>query len=167
MRLWTIHPKYLDPKGLVALWREALLAQKVLAGETKGYRRHPQLVRFQEQPDPNAAIATFLKVIADEAERRGYRFDSGKIFDCGRSNHIPETRGQLLYEWDHLKAKLRARAPEMERRWSEITMPEPHPLFHIVAGEVRDWERTSWPPVDIAATIKVDQQLDTFPSFNP
>jgi len=30
MRLWTIHPKYLDRQGLLALWREALLAQKVL-----------------------------------------------------------------------------------------------------------------------------------------
>lgn len=35
MRLWTLHPKYLDTKGLVALWREALLAQKVLQGKQK------------------------------------------------------------------------------------------------------------------------------------
>jgi hypothetical protein len=27
MRIWTVHPRYLDPKGLVAAWREALLAQ--------------------------------------------------------------------------------------------------------------------------------------------
>jgi len=31
MRLWSLHPRYLDAKGLVALWREGLLAQKVLA----------------------------------------------------------------------------------------------------------------------------------------
>ena len=41
MRLWTLHPQYLDPRGLVALWREALLAQKVLLGRTRGYRAHP------------------------------------------------------------------------------------------------------------------------------
>jgi hypothetical protein len=35
LRLWSIHPKYLDATGLVALWREALLAQKVLKGKTK------------------------------------------------------------------------------------------------------------------------------------
>ncbi len=34
MRLWTLHPKYLDPRGLVALWREALFAQAVLRGWT-------------------------------------------------------------------------------------------------------------------------------------
>ena len=37
MRLWTLHPKYLDPQGLVALWREALLARAVLQGKTRGY----------------------------------------------------------------------------------------------------------------------------------
>ncbi|HKX52383.1 MAG TPA: pyrimidine dimer DNA glycosylase/endonuclease V [Nitrosospira sp.] len=37
MRLWTLHPRYLDTKGLVAAWREALLAQKVLSGLTSGY----------------------------------------------------------------------------------------------------------------------------------
>ncbi|WP_368086417.1 pyrimidine dimer DNA glycosylase/endonuclease V [Nitrosomonas sp. Nm34] len=26
MRLWSIHPKYLDAKGLLALWREGLQA---------------------------------------------------------------------------------------------------------------------------------------------
>lgn len=37
MRLWSIHPRYLDTKGLVALWRETLLlAQAVLFGNTKG-----------------------------------------------------------------------------------------------------------------------------------
>lgn len=39
MRLWVSHPKYLDCKGLVALWRESLLARKVLKGKTKGWRQ--------------------------------------------------------------------------------------------------------------------------------
>jgi hypothetical protein len=43
MRLWSLHPQYLDPQGLVALWREALLAQAVLRGKTRGYKHHPQL----------------------------------------------------------------------------------------------------------------------------
>jgi hypothetical protein len=30
MRIWSLHPKYLDSKGLVALWRESLLAKNVL-----------------------------------------------------------------------------------------------------------------------------------------
>lgn len=37
MRIWSLHPSYLDAKGLVALWRETLLAQKVLLGATVGY----------------------------------------------------------------------------------------------------------------------------------
>jgi hypothetical protein len=57
MRLWSLHPCYLDRQGLLALWREALLAQKMLQGQTRGYRFHPQLERFRAQSDPSAAIA--------------------------------------------------------------------------------------------------------------
>ena len=98
MRLWTVHPRYFDPKGLVAAWREALLAQKVLRGATRGYRHHPQLARFQAQEDPVAAIATFLAGIADEAQRRGYRFDTTKISPRRLHARLPETDGQLLCE---------------------------------------------------------------------
>jgi len=147
MRLWTLHPRYLDPKGLVAAWREALLAQQVLTGATRGYRHHPQLARFQTQADPLAAIATFLLGIAEEAQRRGYKFDAAKISQRRFIGQIPETTGQLLYEWGHLKAKLRARAPEMAHSFQSVTMPEPHPLFRIVPGDVKDWEKTpSTPP---------------------
>src|SRR5579862_5032823 len=79
MRLWTLHPKYLDAKGLVALWREALLAQKVLRGKTKGYRHHPQLARFKAHENPVVALAAYLREVHKEAKRRGYAFDGSKI----------------------------------------------------------------------------------------
>ena len=141
MRLWTIHPRYLDAKGLVAVWREALLAQKVLAGKTRGYTRHPQLERFRSHSRPPQAIAAFLKGIADEAQRRGYAFNRSKISRRGFSGQMDETRGQLRYEWLHLRAKLRRRAPNLYREFRNLEEPEPHPLFRIVAGEVRPWEK--------------------------
>ena len=140
MRLWTLHPLYLHATGLVAAWREGLLAQKVVAGGTKGCRHHPQLVRFQTHPKPAAAIATFLAAIADEAVKRGYQFDATKIADEGTAEPIVETRGQLLYEWEHLRAKLRVRSPEVYLRVRSVKSPEPHPLFQIVPGEIRAWE---------------------------
>jgi len=76
LRLWTVHPKYLDARGLVALWREALLAKRVLEGRTRGYRHHPQLTRFRAHPDPVAAIDAYLAGVYEEACRRGYRFDA-------------------------------------------------------------------------------------------
>ena len=140
MRLWTIHPRYLDAKGLVAAWREALLAQKVLAGGTRGYRHHPQLIRFQAQSDPSGAIATFLAGLAEEAKSRNYRFDVSKISRERFEGQISETRGQLLYEWKHLKAKLQVRAPLLAREVRGIAIPDPHPLFRIVPGAIREWE---------------------------
>jgi hypothetical protein len=141
MRLWTVHPRYLDARGLVALWREALLAQKVLAGGTQGYTRHPQLTRFRAQKRPLEAMAAFLSRIADEADRRGYRFDRRKISGRSFRGQIKETRGQLVFEWEHLLAKLRRRAPEAYRRLHPLKRPEPHPLFRIVPGGKRDWEK--------------------------
>ena len=141
MRLWTIHPQYLDAKGLVAAWREALLAQKVLAGGTRGYTRHPQLERFRAQPQPVNVIATFLSGLAEEARRREYSFDVSKIAPCAFAGQLEETNGQLLYEWKHLKSKLRTRAPKLYRKFRSVITPEPHPLFRIVPGDVRPWEK--------------------------
>jgi hypothetical protein len=141
MRLWTLHPRYLDARGLVAAWREALLAQKVLAGATTGYRHHPQLIRFQASDDPPAAIAAFLTGLAREADSRGYHFDATKILGRRPCARIPETRGQLLFEWGHLRAKLRARSPEVARLWRGVEAPAAHPLFRIVAGGTRPWEK--------------------------
>ena len=141
MRLWTLHPRHLDARGLVAAWREALLAQKVLRGGTRGYRHHPQLARFRAQPRPVAAIAALLAGLAKEARRRGYQFDTTKIARTRRPGRIAETRGQLLFEWRHLRAKLRKRAPPAYRRLRGVIRPDAHPLFRIVPGGVREWER--------------------------
>ena len=141
MRLWTIHPSYLDAKGLVAAWREALLAQKVLTGGTRGYTRHPQLARFRATPDPRGAIGSFLAGLASEAKVRGYHFDTSKITRSRFTGQMEETAGQLLYEWKHLRAKLRLRSPETYRRSRGVELPEAHPLFRIIPGGVREWER--------------------------
>ena len=141
MRLWTVHPSYLDSRGLVAAWREALLAQKVLAGGTRGYRNHPQLIRFRSQPKPLHAMAAFLGALAEEARKRGYRFDASKIRRSRPAARMTETEGQLLYEWGHLLSKLRVRAPSLHRQHGPIARPRPHPLFRIVPGAVRDWEK--------------------------
>ncbi len=140
MRLWTLHPRYLDSRGLVAAWREALLAQKVLQGATRGYRHHPQLSRFRAHPRPVSAVAAFLAGLAAEARQRGYRFDESKISRPRFKGQIPETSGQLLYEWRHLRAKLKIRAPLLHREFRSIKKPRPHPLFRIVPGAARDWE---------------------------
>ena len=141
MRLWSLHPKYLDRQGLLAVWREALLAQKVLQGATKGYRHHPQLIRFRNSPDPLSAVATYLSAIADEADRRGYTFDRSKIGSGYIDNKLPVTLGQVRFEWKHLKIKLQRRDPVRCARFTGLDMPEAHPLFEVVEGEVETWEK--------------------------
>jgi hypothetical protein len=141
MRLWSLHPKYLDPQGLVALWRETLLAQAVLRGETRGYRSHPQLDRFKGHPAPLTAMSLYLKAIHAEAESRGYSFDKGKIRPARKQVMLSVTSGQMEYEWAHLLAKLKVRNPALWRKWRETRGPVPHPLFKVRPGQVESWER--------------------------
>jgi len=141
MRLWTLHPQYLDPKGLVALWREGLLARAVLRRETRGYRHHPQLQRFQAHPAPRSAINAYLAAVLLEAERRGYSFDRTKVGPVRTPVILTATAGQLEYEWRHLLAKLARRSPDLHRRWARARSPEPHPIFRVTAGDVESWER--------------------------
>jgi hypothetical protein len=141
MRIWSLHPKYLDPSGLVALWRESLLARAVLRGETRGYRHHPQLERFRTQTAPRAAISAYLSAVHAESLDRGYSFDRSKV---GRVRTLPTIRvsaGQVAFEWQHLLRKLRARNPAVYERWHTIDAPQCHPLFHVRAGPVEAWER--------------------------
>lgn len=141
MRLWTFHPKYLDARGLVALWREALLAQAVLQGRTRGYTRHPQLVRFRRARAPVGSIAEYLKAVHAEGVARGYAFDAGKIARGGRGEAIAATRGQLDYELSCLLGKLRHRDPKRYDALKRTRRIESHPLFRIVPGGVEDWEK--------------------------
>ena len=139
MRLWSVHPKYLDTKGLVACWREGLLARKVLLDQTKGYRNHPQLERFRSCKKPVEFIDAYLRAVVDESLTRGYRFDRSKIGPRFTIGTIDVTTGQLAFEFTHLKQKIEKRDPLRLHIFRNA--PEPHPLFRIVEGEIESWER--------------------------
>ena len=141
MRLWSLHPSYLDTKGIVALWREGLLARAVLRGATKGYRHHPQLIRFRELRSPVSAINEYLSAIADEADVCNYRFDRSRIGPVRVRSKIPVTRGQVAFETRHLWRKLEGRSPESCARLPSAALPAIHPLFTLVEGEAEPWEK--------------------------
>lgn len=143
MRLWSLHPKYLDPQGLVALWREALLARAVLRGETRGYTRHPQLERFKAHPHPRLAINSYLAAVYGESTQRGYTFDRSKIGPVRVVQRIPVSVGQLAHEWQHLRHKLAVRNPSALAKWNNVVVPVCHPLLRRRPGSVASWERAS------------------------
>lgn len=140
MRLWSIHPTYLDTAGLTACWREGLLARKVLMGQTRGYRNHPQLLRFKESPDPVRYIDVYLGTILDESLLRGYNFDASKIARTEVTDKITVTKGQMEYEFEHLKRKLANRNPEAYKKIADITTIEANPIFRVIDGGVEKWE---------------------------
>jgi hypothetical protein len=141
MRLWTLHPEFLDRVGLVAVWREALLAQAVLKGNTKGYKNHPQLIKFRLHTEPLHAIAYYLQEIFDDAIKRGYKFDQTKFTHSDIPQLIPTTSGQLEFEFHHLLTKLQKRSIPDYERIRNIKSILPHPLFKITPGKVEDWEK--------------------------
>lgn len=141
MRLWTLHPKYLDAQGLVALWRETLLARAVLRGHTRGYRQHPQLERFRAHPTPVLAINAYLAAIHAEAIARGYHFDRSKLGPVRTVALMEANDGQVMYEWNHLLRKLAERSPATHEQWHALATPDCHPLFRVCKGPIATWER--------------------------
>jgi len=141
MRLWSLHPKYLDAKGLVALWRETLLAKNVLEGKTKGYKNHPQLDRFKASHKPNDAINYYLYMIWSEATKRDYNFDKRKFTALNDVDRIDVTTGQLEFEKNHLHKKLEVRDAIKYNEILNVNSFETHPLFNLVNGEIEPWEK--------------------------
>ena len=140
MRIWSLHPQYLDAKGLVALWRETLLAQHVLEGKTKGYKNHPQLSRFKKTKYPVDAINYYLKFIFKEAATRGYHFSSDKFDPNCKKIKLTVTSGQMEYETKHLLRKLKTRDPVLFRKIKSLKKIISHPMFVIKKGEIEEWE---------------------------
>ncbi|MFC2093909.1 pyrimidine dimer DNA glycosylase/endonuclease V [Bacteroidota bacterium] len=143
MRLWSLNPKYLDSKGLLAVWREGLLAKKVLEGKTKGYKNHPQLIRFKNFEKPLAAINSYLYYIFLESQYRGYSFDKSKIKRIELRNIVTVTKGQLKFELEHLLKKLNIRDPEKfnEIKKLNIINIETNPIFKVIEGKIEHWEK--------------------------
>lgn len=141
MRLWSIHPRYLDPPGLVGLWREALLAQGIVSGRTTAYRNHPQAKRVLEQPDPWGAVHDYLVGVWEEGHRRGYRFNQARIVDHDGTHFMEVPRGQIEYEAVLLRIKMEVRSPA---RLDHLPSPHdvrPHPSIRVVEGGIAWWER--------------------------
>lgn len=141
MRLWSLHPRHLDVKGLVALWREGLLAKAVLKGNTKGYTNHPQLLRFKRHPRPLKALNYYLLIIHEEATKRGYAFDKTKIKPSKHPGTYPITKGQYEYEQVHLQKKLAHRNKNQYTN-NRKSVWAIHPLFTLIEGTIEDWEKT-------------------------
>ena len=141
MRLWSLHPSYLDARGLVALWREGLLALKVLKGMSGGYGRHPQLERFKTQSDPVAALNCYLWSVFDDSVNRGYHFNANKLDPLSPCPQIPVTDGQLAFELSHLTKKLNKRDPARYKRVVTVKECRSHPLFKVFSGGIESWEK--------------------------
>jgi len=141
MRIWSVHPSYLDTKGLLALWRETLLARKVLMDLTEGYRHHPQLCRFRDYSNPIMAIDAYLTVVADESVIRGYKFDLSKFVRTNAEGLITVTNGQLRFETEWLRKKLAQRCPDMLAAHDNEVIYRPHPLFKVTDGDTESWEK--------------------------
>lgn len=142
MRLWSLTPKYLDRLGLLAVWREGLLAKKVLVGKTKGYKNHPQLNRFKEQDKPFDYINAYLLEIYREALSRGYLFDKSKISPLKKKlKNIKVSTEQIKYEFQHLLNKLKIRDRKRYQSLKKSVKIIPHPLFKQVKGKIEEWEK--------------------------
>lgn len=144
MRLWSLSPKYLDRQGLLAVWREGLLAKKVLEGKTRGYKNHPQLLRFKEQEKPIDYIKAYLQGIYQEAVSRGYKFNREKAGLLKKKlKNIKVSSGQIEHEMEHLLKKLAKRDKSRYNELRGLTKLVLHPLFKAKKGGIESWEKVT------------------------
>lgn len=141
MRIWSIHPEYLDTKALVAVWRETLLAKHVLEDKTNGYKNHPQLIRFRSSEKPIDSINYYLQYVYEEALTRGYNFDKQKIGVFSEVLKLPVTTGQVKYESEHLLKKLFLRDKAKYELLKNNLEFHLHPLFELKKGDIEVWEK--------------------------
>jgi len=141
MRLWSLDPKYLDRQGLLAVWRESLLAKRVLEGRTRGYKKHPQLARFYSTKNPLLYINTYLFYIHQEALKRGYNFSVDKINFPITKAKIRVRQEQLNYEFRHLLGKLKIRNRVLYQDLLKQKKITPNSLFKPVSGPIESWEK--------------------------
>jgi len=141
MRIWSLHPEYLDAKGFVALWREALLARHVLEGRTKGYKNHPQLDRFKRSGKAVDCINQYLAAVYEISLERGYKFNREKLNPDFVPAVLTVTDRQIEFEMQHLLKKLETRDPVRFEKLSHISKIDAHPLFRIIEGDTEDWEK--------------------------
>lgn len=142
MRLWSLHPKYIDDKGLQNLWRDALLVQDALSGRNRKYINHPQVERFNNYYEPMAAIGAYLFFVHEEGRDRGAVFGEHKIMHRSeRTNIIKVARKQLEYEFEQLKKKVQSRSFIQFNKLKQVSTVDPNPIFEVVEGEIESWER--------------------------
>lgn len=143
MRLWSFHPKYLNKKYLGAVWYEGITkAQSGLQGG--GYKNHSGLQRFKStNTPPMMLLAQYLHTIWWESLVRNYSYDSSKIIGPlpVKLVKLTVTRGQLDYEWRHYLGKIEKNDPDWHTRLKGILVPQLHPMFYVIEGDIEDWER--------------------------
>jgi hypothetical protein len=157
VRLWSIHPEYLDRMGLLGLWREALLAQQVLHGETENYKNHSHMQRFYALPKEDAMqyMSDYLFFVWQEGKLRGYKLNVNHIKDPRNGGSLSGSprklftvsSGQLALEYQILCMRTRNRDHKhflgLEDKYPSHRMwvPKPNPVFTLIHGRKEEWEK--------------------------
>ena len=144
MRIWSLHPQYLDQKGLGGQWEEGIIAQNTLFFQEGKYLNYPVLHRVKAHQEPVAWIGMYLNEILKEANvNRGYNYNDQLIKQLKPTLPMPVTRGQLYYEWTLLQGRLQKRDPvKMSLNDGvDINNIKANPMFYVIDGDIEDWER--------------------------
>ena len=139
-RIWSLHPKYLDGIEIFFLWRNCIMAKKILDGTEKVNRKFPHLARFESSSNPIGAINIYLSEVYKIASTHGKNFKLDKFDDSFKDISLNVTKGQMEYEVELFKKKLRNRSSDTNALIFKIKIIEPNPLFKVVEGNKEAWD---------------------------
>lgn len=148
MRIWSFHPKYLDKQGLSRAINEGIAGNKALRKTGEGYppswEKHSQLERFKTTAIPGIYSQLYLDRLFMIKYNSWMLETNQEPFFDDIENPYPKlkvTIGQLKYEWQRYLKKISKRSPKLYEELKSIELPEPHPLFNIIDGDVESWEK--------------------------
>lgn len=155
MRLWTIHPKYLDGKRLTSQWKEGIqmmhiwkeIGENPEPAKRLGYVSHPQVRRLSNLLVADSGLISLLlhqhlTAVHEESVQRSYSFNKKLIDDlapdCKNAPKVYVTMGQVAYEFALMATK--------NNEWSQKVAIDPYmlcnPIFQVVSGSIESWEKT-------------------------
>lgn len=133
MRVWTIHPKYLNRKELSACWHDGLRALKVLSEPEKYQRFYEGLSVFRVQSEPVYALAKYLQAIGKEGVKRGLQMDLSLLPEVPKDFRlkIPVSEERIASERKLLTKRLAGLGRWHLRKFQSMLPGRTNPLFFV------------------------------------
>jgi len=120
MKIYLMHPSYLDSKRLVETWRSSVLIKNVLIGKGgKNLFYNKYVCLFSRSHYPINFIIRYMIDVKAEADKRDFKFDSGLILSWSAKEN---RRWHVSMEEEQPNVKLEIKWPQLQQEARKLLL---------------------------------------------